>query len=383
MLQGLLLDRSRITELETQILELEQTISVLRTERHSAQERLDSYKYPVLTLPNEVVSEIFMQFLWTFPYCSTFGGIGSPIRLTQICQSWREIAVYTPALWRAMTCRGNNALIDMWLSRSACCSLSIKIERTFPAPDCSQALFAFLTHRSRWEHVDFDLLSSYLSVMDDGPTPLLRYLRVSIGELPNSWGSSPVIATFNDAPMLRIVALNYFAAANIVLPWAQLTSLTLEDVSPRDWVPILRQTWNLVECRLGVTYDAGAGRPWTDVTILSLESLTLTVDDNQTVDGYMESFIVPALRRLDVPESLLRHNPIETLTVFISKSGCKLQHLYIAGAISAMRSYRQAFPSITHVFSQHDDRDSEEEETDEEEPSSSESEDSYISNDTA
>ncbi|KAJ7659261.1 hypothetical protein DFH06DRAFT_1195388 [Mycena polygramma] len=357
MLQGLQLDRSRITELETQILELEQTISALREEKASVQERLDSYKYPVLTLPNEVVSEIFIHFVPTFPCCSTFGGICSPIHLTQICRMWREIAVSTPHLWRAMLCWGNNALIDVWLRRSGCCPLSLQFGKSVTTSDCSQAFSAFLTHRVRWEHVNFDLVPSYLSAMDDGPTPLLRHLRLSLDELPNSL-NFPIsaIATFSDAPMLRTVALNYFAAANIILPWAQLTSLTLEEIFPREWVPILRQTSNLVECRLNVAFDADAERPWADVQVPSLESLTLTIQDSE-LDGFIGSFVVPALRVLDVSESLLRPNPIETLTSFISTSSCTLQHLCIAGERSVpMDSYRRAFTSIPHFSFQHDDK---------------------------
>ncbi|KAJ6463588.1 hypothetical protein C8R47DRAFT_1079879 [Mycena vitilis] len=353
MLRSLQLERSRITELETQILELEQTISTLQEKRASAQKRLDSYKYPVLTLPNEVVSEIFIHFVPSFPCCSTFEGTASPIRLTQICRRWREIAVATPALWRAMSCRGNNALIDVWLSRSGCGSLSIEIEKSHPTPDCSQALSTFLTRRARWEHVNFDLDSFHLSLMDDGPTPLLRHLRLSIRE--SALPADVLITTFSDAPLLRTVVLNYVVAESIILPWAQLSSLTLEQIFPYEWVPLLQQTPNLRECRLQVG-SAHTGRPWAEVKLLSLRSLTLTAVDSQ-MKGFIESFIVPSLRHLDVPESLLRYDPVETLRSFISKSGCELQHLNVARPVSVpMSSYCQSFTSIPHFsFQRHDE----------------------------
>ncbi|KAJ7932065.1 hypothetical protein B0H13DRAFT_809491, partial [Mycena leptocephala] len=103
MLAHLEADRARITDLEAQILHLEHSLRALRIEKSQAQRRLDSYTYPVLTLPNEIVSEIFMRFLPTYPRFPPFTGILSPTILTQICRKWREIALGTPALWSVMS----------------------------------------------------------------------------------------------------------------------------------------------------------------------------------------------------------------------------------------------------------------------------------------
>ncbi|KAJ7086305.1 hypothetical protein C8R43DRAFT_311955 [Mycena crocata] len=71
---------------------------------HGPAERLtDSLVYPVLTLPNEITSQIFIYFLAAYPRCPPFQGLLSPIILTHICHQWREIALSTPALWRAIT----------------------------------------------------------------------------------------------------------------------------------------------------------------------------------------------------------------------------------------------------------------------------------------
>ncbi|KAJ7702953.1 hypothetical protein B0H14DRAFT_3173314 [Mycena olivaceomarginata] len=60
-------DRSRIADIDAQILKLERTISSLKEEKDSLRGQLATYTYPVLTLPNEIVSEIFVQFLPDFP----------------------------------------------------------------------------------------------------------------------------------------------------------------------------------------------------------------------------------------------------------------------------------------------------------------------------
>jgi hypothetical protein len=65
------------------------------------------------------------------------------------------------------------------------------------------------------------------------------------------------------------------------------------------------------------------------------------------VPHWLETFIVPALRSLEVPERFIGPNPVESLTSFIVKSGCKLQEIYITGEKSVTEGlYREAFPSI-------------------------------------
>ncbi|KAJ6577973.1 hypothetical protein B0H19DRAFT_1122031 [Mycena capillaripes] len=98
MLAGLEADRVRVAQLEAQILHLERSLSELRIEQSLTQERLDSYTYPVLTLPNEIISEIFIHFLPTYPFCPPLTGVLSPTILTHIFRRLREIALGTPVL---------------------------------------------------------------------------------------------------------------------------------------------------------------------------------------------------------------------------------------------------------------------------------------------
>ncbi|KAF7366413.1 F-box domain-containing protein [Mycena sanguinolenta] len=102
MLGHLEADRARVAELEARILDLECSIAELRAEKAIAQERLNSYKYQVLTLPDEIISEIFVHFLPSYPICPPLVGPLSPISLTHICRKWRARALATPVLWRAI-----------------------------------------------------------------------------------------------------------------------------------------------------------------------------------------------------------------------------------------------------------------------------------------
>jgi hypothetical protein len=66
MLRDLEADRARVARLaavEAKILDLERSLPRLRAEKSLAQERLESFKYPVLTQPNEITSEVLIHFL--------------------------------------------------------------------------------------------------------------------------------------------------------------------------------------------------------------------------------------------------------------------------------------------------------------------------------
>ncbi|KAJ7909680.1 hypothetical protein B0H13DRAFT_2661362 [Mycena leptocephala] len=348
MLSGLEADRARVAELEAQISHLERSLSALRIEKMLAQERLDSYKYPVLTLPNEIVSDIFMHFLPPYPLFPPLIGLLSPTLLTQICRKWREIALGTPPLWSAITSYHDSINIsfdlairafDTWLNRSRCCPVSLRFDATDSYMEVAEFLAIVVPHRARWKYLKLSSWPSHLPILD-GPMPLLCYLNLRL------LGSDAKVVTF-EMPLLRTVVLNDTAALSVVLPWAQLTSLTLLRVYPYECVPILQQTSSLVHCKLEL-FDSTNNQPRPDITLPCLESLTLINPGRESVVDFLETLIVPALRSLEIPEDFLYHvNPIESLTAFISKSGCKLEEVRITGPRSVpSTSYRKAFPSI-------------------------------------
>ncbi|KAJ7704514.1 hypothetical protein B0H17DRAFT_1126834 [Mycena rosella] len=87
-------DRARVERIEAQIQELQHALGALQQEKDLLQDRLGAYTYPVLTLPNEMVSEIFLHFL---PTCPPIISLHSPSLLGRICRKWRDIALSTPA----------------------------------------------------------------------------------------------------------------------------------------------------------------------------------------------------------------------------------------------------------------------------------------------
>ncbi|KAK7048848.1 F-box domain-containing protein [Favolaschia claudopus] len=223
MLQPLELDRTlvaetdaQIREIETKISKLEEqvaalkgSISVLHAAKEPAQQRLDSYKYPVLSLANEIITDIFLHILPTYPEPPPLLGPLSPTILTHICRQWREIALTTPLLWRAIDLRTPRlsvkaaaSLAPLWLKRSGCLPLSI---RATDAGGFSSVLLYLIPHRVRLEQLDLKLrdVKGSAKVLD-GPSPLLRTLNVSLSE---GGLSPPLLLPNHNLPRLCTVGL--------------------------------------------------------------------------------------------------------------------------------------------------------------------------------
>ncbi|KAJ7280877.1 hypothetical protein C8J57DRAFT_1711835 [Mycena rebaudengoi] len=76
--------RERIPDLDVAL-----ELATAGLEQQDLQTRLDAYKNPILTLPTEMTSEIFVHFLPPYPERPPAIGLFSPEILGQICRTWR------------------------------------------------------------------------------------------------------------------------------------------------------------------------------------------------------------------------------------------------------------------------------------------------------
>jgi hypothetical protein len=363
MLDALKADRSRLVDLAAQILDLERSLSALRVEQTLAQGRLDAYKYPILTLPNEIASEIFIHFLPIYPAPPPLTGIHSPTFLTRICRTWREIALATPELWRSIDIRvmpfryRERDISEAWANRSKTCPLSINID------DDSNVgptiLAGIIPHRARWEHLRLRVPSHSLAAMN-GPIPLLRHLDLDIMDFDDSASADNDVITFHGVPLLRtVIVQGGYVLSRVTLPWDQLTSLTLRYLEPSESAPILQQARNLVHCDLQFWNISGSDDyHGPDIVLPYLETLILdSFSVRKPATDFIHTFMVPALRTLELPENLFGPYPVVSLESFILRSGCTLQKLRILqGNPEHENSYPLAFPSIPDFsFTRSDD----------------------------
>ncbi|KAJ7149624.1 hypothetical protein C8R46DRAFT_1309514, partial [Mycena filopes] len=319
----------------------------LEGETAFTQERLESCRSPILDVPTEITCEIFTHFLPVYPLCPPLTGNKSPTLLTQVCRAWREIALSTPKLWRAMllpplagvSTERQLQRVDLWVERSGSCPLSIEIPYRHESEAVLERVFQ---HASRLEQLNA-IVPAHSILKSPRSLPMLRRLDLSL----DSWPVPQEYLLFSDAPELRTVILDHTAILGAVLRWSQLTSVTLKAVYPHECAPVLQQTPLLQFCELQLVSSVNAD--WPEIQLPCLVVLTLTCDTEDSdgpVTGYLEILVVPSLRSLEVPELLLGDDPIATLTSFIAKSGCQLQELRITGEITDEHLYRVAFPRI-------------------------------------
>ncbi|KAJ7201156.1 hypothetical protein GGX14DRAFT_659350 [Mycena pura] len=324
---------------------LQLSVQALRSEEANIRERLSSYD-PALILPTELVSEIFVHVLPPYPICPPLAGKSSPTQLTHVCRQWREVAMRTPYLWRAITipflhdesCASDlGFLVETWLRRSGSCPLSIDIEEPmgFKRRFLKEGIKAIVPHRMRWQYLSLclpDWCDDLLEIIWTMPMPLLYEMKLQFDNLDSEESVPPSFPmAFGEAPGLRSMIFEKSTFPSIIgFPWWQLTSLGLEAIFFSDCAKVLQQTVNLVHCKL--SFDGGESsidsQPDTRLPRLeSLELMNYEFGGELQLVEYLGTFIVPALLRLELELDL--RNPLHSLSAFIAKAGCNLQELRI------------------------------------------------------
>ncbi|KAJ7470985.1 hypothetical protein FB451DRAFT_1399738 [Mycena latifolia] len=339
--------RARISELDAQISSLEVALRALRRKRDMVQKQLDSYIYPVLTLPNEIVSEIFTHFLPVYSECPPLIGLLSPSTLGQVCREWREIAVSTPSLWRAIYLDLNNDK-----KRSGVSPFFINLYHSGPTSDVGISPFfdTVLDHTFHCEEMELCICLPHMQFLSSQNLPTLEALTI---DPTDEWtdGTDPIIL-FDQAPNLTVVTLGpSFDPFRLGLPWVQITTLCGTCLFEKELMEVLRLAVNLVYCNVNLTTS------YNDVAMpvvpphMHLQDIVFNVEDLTAARKIriFDKLMLPALRSLEIPESWVCPDPTTTLATWISRSGCDLEKVCIRYATLSEFCYREALPSVRSI----------------------------------
>ncbi|KAJ7141728.1 hypothetical protein C8R43DRAFT_1017077 [Mycena crocata] len=330
--------RSRIDDVNSQIADLKHAINQLKLERKILQNHLDSYVYPVLALPNEIVSEIFLHTLDSSGTLA--GGLGrnSPIFLSHVCRQWRDIALSTPALWAQLhlfVVRRSDArtetclrLLDLWLSRSRECPLSIyMVKYTFP-PLSPRFLDALAPHLRRCCDLRLHIPSGAIPSIS-GKVPWLRTLSISSSDsiLEDSQPSWP-LTMFSHAPQLGELSLESINFHMLQFPWRQITSLTLTQLDRlHDLTKILGAAVNLTSLAVETVHPANVhpAPPAAPLPPLGrLQALVLKGSKLMLNNQLLDMLTLPAVNRITTPQLCL-----SATKRLLARSQCSLVGLRI------------------------------------------------------
>ncbi|KAJ7608228.1 hypothetical protein FB45DRAFT_1067599 [Roridomyces roridus] len=326
--------RDRIAELDLEIEALHSAFIQRIQERKHLSQALASYSYPVVTLPAEITSEIFTQFLPSEAERPSLVGPLSPSFLLQICRQWRDVALTTPALWSTMNLDVDDSgrqdrqlhVLDCWFQRSGHCPLSISImswSEQVPAAAVTPLAEAISAHASRIRDMEIRLPYERLGCFTNA-MPLLH--SVTVG--PTQFLSASIhvseelqLKLFADAPSLKDVVLsNFFNPFCIALPWSQFTSLTAS-LFCNEAAEILRQSPILEICNIDV-YDPRRSLPTISSIppLSSLHSLRLVWEgeegspgDVASLEQFFSTLALPALESLVVSEYFLGDDPVAAI----------------------------------------------------------------------
>ncbi|KAJ7126759.1 hypothetical protein C8R44DRAFT_104367 [Mycena epipterygia] len=239
--------RTRLDKLDQEIPQLRLRLKQLERERS---EIFSSLTFPVLTLPVEVTSEIFIHCLPTTP--SAPRSSDAPLLLARVCRPWRNIALFTPRLWSTFSFPVNTPesqqardyFINGWLSRSSNHGLFIRLYAMYEPGEDDEAeapararpgsiktcLELFTKHSFRWRSVELCLKLSVLQNLPQATFPQLEHLTIGCWAQDDRDFRSSYL-DFSAAPRLRSVKMLLDSVGDVdmrlvSLPWTQLTSFT-------------------------------------------------------------------------------------------------------------------------------------------------------------
>ena len=292
-----------LLDLNTELVELERSILTmcgriaevrcLTTKKEFSLDLCHRILSPLRRLPPEILGEIFL-------ICKDEAS-GKPHKilrrqppgvLSQVCRSWRQVAINLPRLWDTFRVDYKptttfhppelhdhlvplSRVIDIWAHRSKPLPMNISIHSNHQFSGFRSihpslvASLRNLSHRIRKLDVQTGL-KSILEPIFSLPVaefPALESLQLSATEF-GVW-NSPITA-FGVSPKLRKVTLNIRPAHpfRIFLPWPQITHLDMLNAKdPMDlftWRILLRSLLNLVQGLVRLAEETNVQDPFRD-----------------------------------------------------------------------------------------------------------------------
>ncbi|KAJ7263005.1 hypothetical protein C8J57DRAFT_445682 [Mycena rebaudengoi] len=325
--------RAQLAKIGEEEAVLQAKLRLLAEERQSILRRLDAVVYPVLTLPSDVMAEIFMHYVYADTSVVKYDyslRMYPPLLLASVCRTWRGIALSFPHLWAALSLerysksrvKSCEQLLQCWLLRAGGCLIDLELfGEDLPEP-ISEAL---AQHAPRLRSLN--LMQHLGSQLSDSPAtqqPQRCFTALETLKLRFQWRgfSGSAVTAFSYAPRLREVHISEGVDSWATLPWNQIAILDLYHSAPSR--RMLKQAPNL-EVLSFAAWDGEIEGPDEPVLMTKLHTLKMHYSAPLYNCRLFDRLTVPALRALDIQYD----QDIEPLRSLISRSSCALQELYL------------------------------------------------------
>ncbi|KAJ7121606.1 hypothetical protein C8R44DRAFT_876994 [Mycena epipterygia] len=355
--------RANVEEIKSAILRHKACIDALEERQRETEKDLTAaLAYPVLTLPNEIVSRIFVECL------PSHGRVRpsrrrAPLLLAQICHDWRNIALSTCQLWSSIdidtgypTCEpgmeyASDAVLPLlkkWFFRAKTFPLSLTIRSSYQRLPIS-ILYMIPEVAGQLRRLELSLGKEDFQSLKQLriSLPRLECLSMDVEALASSSKLRP-ISIFPNTPSLRDLSMHR-RGIGISIPdldlYPNVTRLKLSGVS-------LGLVLQILERRPQLIHLAAHLGEFTSPTPLSrtavhLQSLVLS-GGSKVAEAALNSLTLPHLRQLELHRvSGLKPS---CLLSFLKRSACPLDHLTLGFNYS--RTFKDCFaalPSLTSL----------------------------------
>ncbi|KAJ7167826.1 hypothetical protein C8R46DRAFT_1094259 [Mycena filopes] len=311
---------------------------------------------PVLALPPEITSEIFLHCLPPIPELSSYPkdaprSSRAPLLLLRVCRAWRDIAMSTPHLWAHLhldldmaDSRVVTVIID-WFSRARSCPLSFSV-RGWVGTNClGMALHHYAPQLTR---LSLELTDTHFAQMErDGINwafPVLEDLGISF-----TYGLCELhhLKIFSDAPQLRQVWLTDGATpSTFLLPYDGLFKFTCYNLTQDECLTLVRAAPHLQEltCSVVLDYDDHAET----VTHHHLRTLRLVANSGTK---FLGPLCLPVLETLHLSCDIITIPDEVNFLAFLSHSSASLRR-FSTGAQNTLVSltwFSTAMPNLTDL----------------------------------
>ncbi|KAK7023069.1 F-box domain-containing protein [Favolaschia claudopus] len=235
---------ANIARIESQIRDLEH----LRDRERGIVTQLRMAIAPVNKLPAELLVEVFLLVCDNPPYQDR---IRQTLALSQACAYWRRVAHSTPRLFREAVYNtlqrtpSANYLdgTKQWLGRSSPFPISVHLNVSDDRVQAEPLMDILATAAHRWKTADFRVSSlRTLSHISAASLSLLERLNLQ----SPGWSHHAEVSAFSAADKLRSVHLDTCLTSRFLLPWSQLTHMSIKDSNPIECLNALVQCTNIV-----------------------------------------------------------------------------------------------------------------------------------------
>ncbi|KAJ7194017.1 hypothetical protein GGX14DRAFT_587035 [Mycena pura] len=318
--------RAQLDDIDRSLAALESQMMSLRAQKERLLTDLDSLKYPVLTLPNEITVDIFLHFVSLMrqeyhPKLQPYYGL---LILASVCQTWRAVTLSTCALWNdgVVTCDGicdASKLLEACLPRAGSLPLDLSIQLPADVSSTDTIISTLILYGSQWRRIHLSSPVMWPSTpIDRFPSslPLLECLTLS-----NLRANDNSVSSLRHAPQLRELRLrNSSWAIQFGLPFNKLTKLHLFPFSITQLLAVLPYTLNLEYLQLAYATE--------DTQVVSLSILLpylhtfVCEEDSSTM--VLQYLMLPALERL--------------VLLYLSNAGVHEIQSCVARSLSTIRS---------------------------------------------